>query len=173
MKALSRELSTGKIKVLIYKKDDIKSMTYIKGLIKDIYNNAEDFNGKITWIQDIKPFENYNIEDVLKEYIENYIQNKTLFFIQAGILSGITGYPTVEDAKSIIKTEKQIFLKNGFLNIIWKRCMRNTFGNSDICLYQNEGGKSFVENYKDLLIDRTIDIEKLASDSNNQKGESK
>ena len=172
MKALSRTLDTGKVKILIYKRNDISDMTFIKGLIKDIYTNAEDFNEKIVWIQDIKPSGDYTIDDVIKEYIEKYIQNKTLFFIQAGILTGITGDPIIDDAKSIIKMEKQIFLKNGFLNIIWKRCMGNAFGNSDICLYQNDGGKSFIEKYKDLLIDRTIDLEKLTSDSNNQKGES-
>lgn len=145
MNTLIRNLKSGKVKVLVYSKSQVDQMNFTRSVISDLYRNIENFNTKIVWILKAIPSSGYTMEDLLKEYADEYIQDKTLFITQAGTLGTISASDFASNGIQIIDQEAQSLEKAGFINIWWNRCMGKSYGNNDIFIYPNNGANTFIE----------------------------
>ena len=176
MDALIRNLESGRVKVFVYSKKQVDKMKFTRSLISDIYRNIENFDTKIIWIYKVTPNNNHTIADVLKEYVEKYIQSKSLFFAQAGTFNMIIASNMTTDGIKIIDQEAQYLESAGFINIWWNRCMGKSYGNNDIFIYPNEGANEFIDNNlgADKIISRVFRNENddLKASKQDQLGQS-
>ena len=160
MNAITRDVDSGRVMLIVYTRTDLAKSVMIRTVLKDLIRNVPDFSTKIAWILKVIPNNGHTTKDVLNDYIKNNVGSKTLFFTQAGTLSAIPASDYKDDKASakVITDEFNTLIDCGFNGIVWNRCMGKSYGNSTICLYMNDGGKSFVEKYTgtDSIISRTI-----------------
>ena len=160
MNAITRDVKSGRVKLIVYTKTDLNKSVMIRSVLKDLIRNVPDFTTKVAWILKVIPDKDHTIKDVLNDYVKENVGLKTLFFAQAGTLSTIpaSDYTDKKTSCKVITDEFNTLIDCGFNGIIWNRCMSKSYGNINICLYMNDGGKSFVEKYmsKDSIISRTI-----------------
>lgn len=147
MKAENINLNSGTIKFFKYKISEKIENERVRPIIYDI-SNYSDYKGNVIWIHKVITKQNFNIEDVLKEYIEKEYDKQTLLFTQAGALSLVPeAYGSIKDGLEGIRIEKEHLYKADFWNIIFNNIPTKSYGNSDICIYIDDySDKNFILN---------------------------
>ena len=147
MKVNKLNLKSGSLKICEYKPSDKHMGNRIKSVVGDIYNKT-DFDKSIIWIFKVSAKENYNIEDVIKEYINTEWSKNTLLFAQAGTLALIPEAGNIVDGLEGIKIEKEHLYKSEFYNIIFNRLASRSYGNNDIFIYLDDfSDAEFIKKY--------------------------
>ena len=160
MNHITRDVKSGRVKIIIYTKSDLNKSRMLRPVLKDLINNVPNFSTKIAWILKVIPQSGHTMNEVIKDYLNEFAGDKTLFLTQAGTLSPVTAYEYEDKnlSDNIIMLEFNDLIDCGFNGIVWNRCMGKSYGNTSICIYMNDGGKSFIEKYTspDSIIARTI-----------------
>ena len=147
MKADKINLNSGYVKIFKYKIDKKIINDRVKPLIYDISNHS-NYIGNIIWIYKVSTKQNFNIEDVLKEYIEKYYDKESLIFTQAGTLSLVPeAYGPIKNGLEGIRIEKEHLYKADFYNIIFNTIATKSYGNADTFIYIDDySDKKFIQN---------------------------
>ena len=138
------ELESGKIKVRTYTREDLTSGKRIRGVIKDIYTNLENFNEPIIWIDDVILAEGKTITDVLDEYTEKYGEES---FIMCKAICVTSEKPAglIEEHTTFISTILSSVLEAYFYRVLFNRCMSNSYGVPDFCIYSNNKTEDWIK----------------------------
>ena len=139
------ELESGKIKVRTYTREDLTSGKRIRGVIKDIYTNLENFNEPIIWIDDVTPVKGKTITDVLNEYTEKYGE-ESFIMCQAGYVTSDKHSGLIEEYTTFISTMVSFVLDAYFYRVLFNRCMPHSYGVPDFCIYSNDKTEDWIKN---------------------------
>ena len=138
------ELESGKIKVRIYTREDLTSGKRIRGVIKDIYTNLENFNEPIIWIDDVILAEGKTITDVLDEYTEKYGE-ESFIMCQAICVTSEKPAGLIEEHTTFISTILSSVLEAYFYRVLFNRCMSHSYGVPDFCIYGNDKTEDWIK----------------------------
>lgn len=138
------ELESGKIKVRTYTREDLTSGKRIRGVIKDIYTNLENFNESIIWIDDVTPAKDKTITDVLDEYTEKYGE-EAFVMCQAGCVTSDKPAGLIEEHTTFISTMVSFVLEAYFYRVLFNRCMSHSYGVPDFCIYSNDKTEDWIK----------------------------
>ena len=138
------ELESGKIKVRTYTREDLTSGKRIRGVIKDIYTNLENFNEPIIWIDDVILAEGKTITDVLDEYTEKYGE-ESFIMCQAICVTSEKPAGLIEEHTTFISTILSSVLEANFYRVLFNRCMSNSYGVPDFCIYSNDKTEDWIK----------------------------
>ena len=138
------ELESGKVKVRIYTREDLTSGKRIRGVIKDIYTNLENFNEPIIWIDDLILAKGKTITDVLNEYTEKYGDES---FIMCQAIFVFRDKPTgpIEEGITFISTVVSFIIDAYFHRILFNRCMSHSYGVPDFYIYSNDKTEKWIK----------------------------
>lgn len=139
------ELKSGKIKVRTYTREDLTSGKRIRGVIKDIYTNLENFNEPIIWIDDVILAEGKTITDALDEYTEKYGE-EAFVMCQAGCVTSDKPAGLIEEHTTFISTMVSFVLEAYFYRVLFNRCMSHSYGVPDFCIYGNDKTEDWIKN---------------------------
>ena len=137
------ELESGKIKVRTYQRD-LTSCKRIRGVIKDIYTNLENFNEPIIWIDDVTPAKGNTVTDVLDEYTEKYGE-EAFVMCQAGCVTSEKPAGLIEEHTTFISTILSSVLEAYFYRVLFNRCMSHSYGVPDFCIYGNDKTEDWIK----------------------------
>ena len=138
------ELESGKIKVRTYTREDLTSGKRIRGVIKDIYTNLENFNEPIIWIDDVILAEGKTITDVLDEYTEKYGE-ESFIMCQAICVTSEKPAGLIEEHTTFISTILSSVLEAYFYRVLFNRCMSHSYGAPDFCIYSNDKTEDWIK----------------------------
>ena len=138
------ELESGKIKVRTYTREDLTSGKRIRGVIKDIYTNLENFNEPIIWIDDVILAEGKTITDVLDEYTEKYGE-ESFIMCQAICVTSEKPAGLIEEHTTFISTILSSVLEAYFYRVLFNRCMSHSYGVPDFCIYSNDKTEDWIK----------------------------
>ena len=138
------ELESGKVKVRTYTREDLTSGKRIRGVIKDIYTNLEDFNEPIIWIDDVILAEGKTITDVLDEYTEKYGE-ESFIMCQAICVTSEKSAGLIEEHTTFISTILSSVLEAYFYRVLFNRCMSHSYGVPDFCIYSNDKTEDWIK----------------------------
>ena len=140
----THELESGKIKVRTYTREDLTSGKRIRGVIKDIYTNLENFNEPIIWIDDVILAEGKTITDVLDEYTEKYGE-ESFIMCQAICVTSEKPAGLIEEHTTFISTILSSVLEAYFYRVLFNRCMSHSYGVPDFCIYGNDKTEDWIK----------------------------
>lgn len=138
------ELESGKIKVRTYTREDLTSGKRIRGVIKDIYTNLENFNEPIIWIDDVILAEGKTITDALDEYTEKYGE-ESFIMCQAICVTSEKPAGLIEEHTTFISTILSSVLEAYFYRVLFNRCMSHSYGVPDFCIYSNDKTEDWIK----------------------------
>ena len=138
------ELESGKVKVRIYTREDLTSGKRIRGVIKDIYTNLENFNEPIIWIDDVILAEGKTITDALDEYTEKYGE-ESFIMCQAICVTSEKPAGLIEEHTTFISTILSSVLEAYFYRVLFNRCMSHSYGIPDFCIYSNDKTEDWIK----------------------------
>ena len=138
------ELESGKVKVRTYTREDLTSGKRIRGVIKDIYTNLEDFNEPIIWINYVTPVKGKTITDVLDEYTEKYGE-ESFIMCQAICVTSEKPAGLIEEHTTFISTILSSVLEAYFYRVLFNRCMSRSYGVPDFCIYSNDKTEDWIK----------------------------
>ena len=138
------ELESGKVKVRTYTREDLTSGKRIRGVIKEIYNNLENFNEPIIWIDDVILAEGKTITDALDEYTEKYGE-ESFIMCQAICVTSEKPAGLIEEHTTFISTILSSVLEAYFYRVLFNRCMSHSYGVPDFCIYSNDKTEDWIK----------------------------
>lgn len=138
------ELESGKVKVRTYTREDLTSGKRIRGVIKDIYTNLENFNEPIIWIDDVILAEGKTITDALDEYTEKYGE-ESFIMCQAICVTSEKPAGLIEEHTTFISTILSSVLEAYFYRVLFNRCMSHSYGVPDFCIYSNDKTEDWIK----------------------------
>ena len=138
------ELESGKIKVRTYTREDLTSGKRIRGVIKEIYTNLENFNEPIIWIDDVILAEGKTITDALDEYTEKYGE-ESFIMCQAICVTSEKPAGLIEEHTTFISTILSSVLEAYFYRVLFNRCMSHSYGVPDFCIYSNDKTEDWIK----------------------------
>ena len=138
------ELKSGKIKVRTYTREDLTSGKRIRGVIKDIYTNLEDFNEPIIWINYVTPAKGKTVTDVLDEYTEKYGE-EAFIMCHAGWITFEKPVGHIEEHTTFISEMIGFVLEANFYRVLFNRCMSHSYGVPDFCIYSNDKTEDWIK----------------------------
>ena len=138
------ELESGKVKVRTYTREDLTSGKRIRGVIKDIYTNLENFNESIIWIADVILAEGKTITDALDEYTEKYGE-ESFIMCQAICVTSEKPAGLIEEHTTFISTIFSSVLEAYFYRVLFNRCMPHSYGVPDFCIYSNDKTEDWIK----------------------------
>ena len=138
------ELESGKVKVRTYTREDLTSGKRIRGVIKDIYTNLENFNEPIIWIDDVILAEGKTITDALDEYTEKYGE-ESFIMCQAICVTSEKPAGLIEEHATFISTILSSVLEAYFYRVLFNRCMSHSYGVPDFCIYSNDKTEDWIK----------------------------
>ena len=133
------KLDSGKVRAIVYTREYVESTEkYVRGAIRDIYANLPDFNEPIVWIQNlVVTKEEKTVADVLREYTEKYGED-AFVMCQAGQLTRDIQLHKIDSMVGYA-------LDAYFYRILFNRCMGQSFGAFDYCIYSNDKTEQWIE----------------------------
>ena len=138
------ELESGKVKVRTYTREDLTSGKRIRGVIKDIYTNLENFNEPIIWIDDVILAEGKTITDALDEYTEKYGE-ESFIMCQAICVTSEKPAGLIEEHTTFISTMVSFVLEANFYRVLFNRFMSHSYGVPDFCIYSNDKTEDWIK----------------------------
>ena len=138
------KLESGKIKVRTYTREDLTSGKRIRGVIKDIYTNLENFNEPIIWIDDVILAKGKTITDVLDEYTQKYGE-ESFIMCQAICVTPDKPAGLIEEHTTFISTILSSVLEAYFYRVLFNRCMSHSYGVPDFCIYSNDKTEDWIK----------------------------
>lgn len=135
----------GTIKGYVYCKEDYDPKIAIRPVIADIFEYADcEDDMSIAFITEAIPEGEYTLEHLLDNYTKS--SQNAYIMCQAGTLEpGLNAFGTVQKALEHIESEKGYIMNAFFYNIIFNRRMSRSFGNTNICIYDNDVVEDFID----------------------------
>lgn len=159
MEPVIETLINGRVKYIIYKKEDYDNGTVMMNPMRTIFSKGI-INNKATILRIMKviPNKGVSLKDVLSEFVKKCDSKRSIVISDAGTSYDDDEYKgTVKDAMAQINKEANALMSVGFVNIGWT--VYADIINIHAFIYKNKTGNKFIQDNTgdDKLIKRIME----------------